>query len=323
MAAKTKRAGTRAALTFDTATFGHRVVTTPARTIAIASISTVSVGTDVAPKPKSIYLALALVSGAAAYAIYQSTQAPMMSAAILSPLALALAAIVFGAIALKPDDKTQYLVISTNDGLTTRFTGANPEFLEAVRDVLTSKIETGNESPTYAIYFRDGRIDTLEAPDARSRAPASQGHAYANGSINSAAQPGSALAAGHAQSPSPNGGHHRFANEESTQSALRAPAAEKHHKHGQIGNGHHAIESYVDFRNLLPAVVEMHRFYARQANTEHLEQRLSELELLMRSGAQTRSQKVRVRELTSDLSHILQAYQPAVQIFSQIASLAA
>jgi hypothetical protein len=65
----------------------------------------------------------------------------------------------------------------------------------------------------------------------------------------------------------------------------------------------------------------MHRFYARQPNTQHLEQRLSELELLMRAGTPTNAQKTRLRELSNDMSQILQAYPQAVELFDHIGSL--
>jgi hypothetical protein len=65
----------------------------------------------------------------------------------------------------------------------------------------------------------------------------------------------------------------------------------------------------------------MHRFYARQAGTQHLEQRLSELELLMRAGTPTASQKARLKELTDEMSQILGAYPQAVELFDHIGDL--
>lgn len=82
-----------------------------------------------------------------------------------------------------------------------------------------------------------------------------------------------------------------------------------------------ASDSFVDYTTVLSAIVEMHRFYARQANTQHLEQRLSELELLMRAGTPTPVQKARLHELSNDMSQILQAYPQAVELFDHIGSL--
>ena len=82
-------------------------------------------------------------------------------------------------------------------------------------------------------------------------------------------------------------------------------------------------ETFVDYTGVLPAIVEMHRFYARQPGTQHLEQRLSELEMLMRAGTPTASQKARVRELTGDMTQILNAYPQAVELFDHIGGLVA
>ncbi len=105
------------------------------------------------------------------------------------------------------------------------------------------------------------------------------------------------------------------------QTASRSPGAQVANGTMQNGSAHVATDQYVDFSHFLPAVVEMHRFYARQPNAEHLEQRLHELELLMRAGAPGSHQKSRLRELTGEVSQILQAYPSAVQIFQNIASL--
>lgn len=80
-------------------------------------------------------------------------------------------------------------------------------------------------------------------------------------------------------------------------------------------------DTFVDYSGVLSAIVEMHRFYARQQGTQHLEQRLSELELLMRAGTPTGAQKARLRELSNDLSQILQAYPQAVELFDHIGEL--
>lgn len=90
---------------------------------------------------------------------------------------------------------------------------------------------------------------------------------------------------------------------------------------GTAAAPHSAPESFIDYSGVLPAIVEMHRFYARQTGTQHLEQRLSELELLMRAGTPTISQKTRLRELSGEMSQILGAYPQAVELFDHINSL--
>ena len=90
----------------------------------------------------------------------------------------------------------------------------------------------------------------------------------------------------------------------------------------QNGAANGYTEAHIDFAQLLPHIVDMHRFYASQPNAQHLEQRLRELELLMRAGAAKPHQKSRIRELAGDLAQILQAYPPVVQVFQQIAGMA-
>jgi hypothetical protein len=87
------------------------------------------------------------------------------------------------------------------------------------------------------------------------------------------------------------------------------------------GSGPSGADAFVDYTPVLSAIVEMHRFYARQPGTQHLEQRLSELELLMRAGTPTAAQKARLRELSGDMSQILQAYPQAVELFDHIGGL--
>jgi hypothetical protein len=82
-------------------------------------------------------------------------------------------------------------------------------------------------------------------------------------------------------------------------------------------------DSFIDYAGVLPAIVEMHRFYAHQPGTQHLEQRLSELEMLMRAGTPTPSQKARLKELTADMAQILNAYPQAVELFDHIGGLVA
>ncbi len=301
-------------------TIGHRVLTTPSRTITIANISTISVGTDTEHRPRGLFTILAF-GGIGALALFAMSRLGLLTVAIDPGVAIvgAVTGLIFGVLAAKPDDKTHYLLISSNDGLLTRFSAQDRSMLDEVRALLNQKIDTGDETVTYAINFTDGQIEGISSGQEPSRA----GSAQANGRANSAGlQP---------PSEAPNRGSIGGFGDRNRSSAAvdgfanagRPPAATHAGVNGQSAQTLAVAESYVDFRSHLPAVVEMHRFYARQANTEHLEQRLSELELLMRSGAQTYGQKQRVRELTHDLGHILQAYPPAVQIFQQISVLAA
>ena len=295
-AARASHTQTFAALHID-----RRVLTTPSRTIAIANVATVSVGTHVEHRPRLILFVGAVTLAVMAFGATQIGLAAMgtinIAAVVLGLLAAGLALF-----ALKPDDKTHYLLISSSDGVMTRFAADDRSVLDEVRRLLSERINSGAETPTYSVNFETGVIENLSIAAPSATAPSL-----------SAPQPASAAANGGGRPhPEP-----AFSND-------RAPGA---FPRGSAPNGaaptQAPAEVYIDFSALLPAVVEMYRFYARQPNAQHLEQRLSELELLMRAGAQTQGQKSRVRELTRDLAHILQAYQPAVQVFERISGMAA
>jgi len=134
--------------TFGALRIERRVLTTPARTIAIANISSVSVGTHVTPKPKVLFWLLALLFAVMAWG---STR-PDFSWGPLSPtgftFVLGIIMLVFAGLALRPDDKTHYLLISSNDGVLSRFTAPDRTFLDEVRSILTDKINRGD-----GIYF--------------------------------------------------------------------------------------------------------------------------------------------------------------------------
>lgn len=296
--------------TFSALKIERRVVTTPSRTIPIANISTVSVGTHVAAKPVLLYWFLAALFIAMTF----GSMRPDLSFGPLAPtgatVVLGFLALLLIWLALKPEDKTLYLLISTNDGVLSRFPSPDRAILEEVRSILTDKINRGDESMTFSVNFEKEHIDNL-ATGMGSLPPQNN----LNGTGHSPALGG----------PSP-------ADRSLTQTGVprtRPPAsdpqyvAQRQMRSGSTSasNGVSKADAFVDYSAVLSAIVEMHRFYARQPNTQHLEQRLSELELLMRAGTPTVTQKARLRELSSDMSQILHAYPQAVELFDHIGSL--
>ena len=294
--------------TFGALRIERRVLTTPARTIAIANISTVSVGTHATPKPKILYWLLALLFAAMAW----GSMRPDFSWGPLSPtgftVVLGIIMLVFAALALRPDDKSHYLLISSNDGVLSRFTAPDRAFLDEVRNILTDKINRGDEQMTFSVNFEKVQIENLAAGTEAGGSPAQ----YANSSGHSA-----------------NFGNGSGASDERGFVPAAVPRPAKLPRRlasiAQTSNGVAGArpETFVDYTAVLPAIVEMHRFYARQPGTQHLEQRLAELEMLMRAGTPTPSQKTRVKELTGDMSQILNAYPQAVQLFDHIGGLVA
>jgi Family of unknown function (DUF6232) len=308
--------------TFGSLRIDRRVLSTPTRTIAIANISTVSVGTHVAHRPTAVYWLLALLLVLMAL----GSMRPDFTWGPLTPngatVVLGFIAAVFAGLALRPDDKTHYLLISTNDGVLSRFTAPDRSVLEEVRSMLTDKINRDDESMTFSVNFERGQIDNptrAGAGNSPGHHPQTAGHPAEHSAQhgNSGAPterapqstpprsrpgPGSAEAGGQ---PS---------RQQRPQPTLASPS------NGAAAPSANA-EAFVDYTGVLPAIVEMHRFYARQAGTQHLEQRLSELELLMRAGTPTSSQKVRLRELSGEMSQILGAYPQAVELFDHIGGL--
>ncbi len=306
--------GAAATQTFGALTIDKRVLRTPSRTISIRNIATISIGTDVQPR-SAIWGVLAVLAALVAIAAFSMSNPYSQSPQAVGVIA-AIVAIVFVVFHLQPQDKTHYLLISTSDGVLSRITGPRRETLDEVRDILTQKINADDETSTFTINFENGTIENLNVGEAGSIHHAT----HVSGTGHTVAANGATAVSGQANTvQTANGGNGRVATADTV--ANRSPGAQLGNGHQQNGTAHVNSEQYVDFSQFLPAVVEMHRFYARQPNAEHLEQRLHELELLMRAGAPGGHQKSRVRELTGEVSQILQAYPSAVQIFQNIAGL--
>lgn len=304
--------------TFASLRIDRRVLSTPTRTIAISNIATVSTGTHVTHRPVAVYWLLTLLFVLMAL----GSMRPDFTWGPLTPtggtVLLGFLAVVFAGLALRPDDKTHYLLISSNDGVLSRFSAPDRSMLEEVRTILTDKINRGDEGMTFNITFDRGHIETLgSAGQPAALPPPSQDQIPPHVS-----QPGRAGMADRA----PQSAVNRLRQNPAEQTV---PSSRPHNRQSTMPtslNGAAAVksappESFVDYSGVLPAIVEMHRFYARQSGTQHLEQRLSELELLMRAGTPTTSQKTRLRELSGEMSQILGAYPQAVELFDHISSL--
>ena len=325
------RESAAATRTFAQLRIDRRVLSTPARTIAISNISTVSVGTHVTPRPKGLFWLIA----AFFLVMALGSMRPDFSWGPLAPtgvtVVLGFIGLAFAGLAVRPDDKTHYLLISSNDGIISRFSAPDRSILEEVRSILAEKINRNDESMTFNVNFDRGQIENLGPSHGGGHHAANQPHVTTGGHP---AQPGSS---GGAQERMPPAAAQR----------PRAPAQVEHtgppprqaqpqpHQQPQPQRAQPALSSslngasapvaasdaFVDYTGVLPAIVEMHRFYARQTGTQHLEQRLSELELLMRAGTPTSAQKVRLRELSGEMSQILGAYPQAVELFDHINGL--
>jgi hypothetical protein len=298
--------------TFDALRIEGRVLTTPSRTIPIANISTVSVGTHVTPKPVVLYWGLAALFLVMTF----GSMRPDLSFGPLAPtgatVVLGFIMLAFAGLALKPEDKTHYLLISSNDGVLSRFTAPDKAILNEVRGILTEKINRGDDSMAFSIDFENGQIENLAT--GVGTLPAQRGPNGASHPQASVTAPAERISTQtgvpRTRPPAPDAAR-GAPRQIRAQQSLPAPR----------NGAPPAADTFVDYSTVISAIVEMHRFYARQPNTQHLEQRLSELELLMRAGTPTTTQKARLRELSNDMSQILQAYPQAVELFDHIGSL--
>jgi hypothetical protein len=315
------RESAAATKTFGSLRVDRRVLSTPTRTIAIANIATVSVGTHVAHRPTSIYWLLTLLFILMAL----GSMRPDFTWGPLSPtggtVVLGFLAVVFAGLALRPDDKTHYLLISSTDGVLSRFSAPDRTILEEVRTILTDKINRGDESMTFSVNFDRGHIESLAGGGQSAALPPPAGDGMQHGPQSN--RPGGMAAP--ERGPPAAANRPRQAPSENTGPPSRAPQRSQPTLPGPMNGSASpntgSSESFVDYTGVLPAIVEMHRFYARQNGTQHLEQRLSELELLMRAGTPTMSQKKRLRELSGEMSQILGAYPQAVELFDHIDGL--
>jgi Family of unknown function (DUF6232) len=308
--------------TFGSLRIDRRVLSTPTRTIAIANIATVSTGTHVTHRPVAVYWLLTLLFVLMAL----GSMRPDFTWGPLTPtgatVVLGFLAVVFAGLALRPDDKTHYLLISSTDGVLSRFSAPDRSILEEVRTILTDKINRGDETMMFNINFDRGHVEGLGGagqpaalpPPSPDQAPQHGGQPGRPANIGPSDRGPPAAINRPRQNPSentvpPSRPQHRIQSAPAT--SLNGAAIAKSAP----------AESFIDYSGVLPAIVEMHRFYARQSGTQHLEQRLSELELLMRAGTPTISQKARLRELSGEMSQILGAYPQAVELFDHITGL--
>ncbi len=327
------RESAAATRTFAQLRIDRRVLSTPTRTIAISNISTVSVGTHVTARPTGLFWLLAafflvMALGSMRPDFSWGPLAPTGATVVLGFIALG-----FAGLAVRPEDKTHYLLISSSDGIISRFTAPDRSILEEVRSILTEKINRNDESMTFNVNFERGQIENV-GPSHAGGQPANQPHVTTGGHP---AQPGSSgglqdrisQSAAQRPRPSPGPAEHPGPAAAPRQSQPQAhPQPQPQRAQPALSpavNGSAAsiatADGFVDYTGVLPAIVEMHRFYARQTGTQHLEQRLSELELLMRAGTPTSAQKVRLRELSGEMSQILGAYPQAVELFDHINGL--
>lgn len=300
----------------------ERVVDTDDRTINIDSIATVSVG--VVPNRLMRWLAWIFAIGIALASAGLMTSSMAIRGRLdtgqlvvgLIMLLVAVAIYFFG----RRFKDTYLLVIGASDGSRTVFPSRNLKHLHEVKDFLTRKINEQDVSATLAADFKAAMsrpiVHNNNFGGTQYNNNGSGTFAVGDGNQMAVNSPGATVGNGNLHV---NGSGNRIGTQETSYGLNGAAGVQI--GTGHIASGNTSAATHIDFSGVLPQVVELHRYYAQQANSRHVEERLMELEMLMRSGAASQQQKSRIRELAGDLGQILQAYPAMVQFFSHVGRL--
>jgi hypothetical protein len=268
----------------DRLTIRERIVETEDWTIAVPAIATLSVTDE---RQGSLYqgalLAAAAISAVAGLANYAlSAVAPALPILVA---ALALTAI-FALLSVR-GKRRFVLALTTSDGSRCTVASENIAELNDIRAFLAEKI---NRQDCGAI--RVFQLNSASQPDAKALPGGEALHAitehtaattvHAAGDARAVLSPDTVLAN---PAPRPEGGS-------------------------------------TDYASVLGQITDLHRFYEKHPQAVHIRERLSEMELLMRSGTPSQAQRTRVRELALDLTNIMSAYPHMTQLFNHVTSLA-
>jgi hypothetical protein len=222
------------------------VLETPSRTIAIRNISTISVGTVVHEKSVGwlifgigCWLAIAAM-GLTGGRSWQGDFNPF--AILLGPLGLV--CLVYW---LAPNSSEHYLIISSNDGTRSLFTGPQRDTLHQVRRLLTEKINTENVGATWNVNFQNGAITNLTAE---------AGATVVHGSNN------------HVVQGSPGA---RVGSPGDTISVSQSPGAQV--GTGNVSQGNTFSIGRIDYSAVTPTIGQWRDFYAAQPEHAELVQR--------------------------------------------------
>jgi hypothetical protein len=278
-------AATREIAPSDKLTIRERIVETGDWTISIPAIATVSVSAE----RRSIYRG-ALLTGAGMAAV--AGLANYVVALVTPTLPILVAALALTAIFALLSVRTRnsfVLAFTANDGSRCSVTSKNQAALNEIRTFLTEKINR-QDCRACRVFHLNG-----EGPNAALGV---------NEALRAISERADATAV--AVNIAPDVPH---LDQPIALVPVDAPPAPRDASCG------------VDYSSVLAQVTDLHRFYERHPQAAHIRERLSEMELLMRSGTPSAPQQVRVRELALDLSNIMSAYPQMTQLFGHVTRL--
>lgn len=267
--------------TFGALEVRERVITTAGLTIIIDNIATVA---SVENK-SGAWIALLIFTLLAAVA------------GIAAPPVLVIAALLAIATFFLWRKRNAFsLVISTNDGSKTHFSGADPKVIDEVRDFITRKIDQKDTKLTLVANFEKGIIENLHV-----------------GQLNAGA-----VVSGNNNQVAANSPGARVGSPDTHNHATNSPGAQVGTGNVSRGSTTTATIQVVDYSSVLPEIERWRQSAAGSQGWEHVAERLATLENLLASGTPTRDQKSNARTLATDLSQILQGYPAAVQLFQTV-----
>ncbi len=285
---------------YGSLTIEPRLLITEDQTIAIPNIAWLSVGSEgrEAIKGMSTWASALLIGAVLLFLAGLLVAMPYKSSglfmlALILPSICVVIAITLPQVDKVPERRTYSLKVVTADGRPFLFEGTRKETIDTVRRIISDNINDQNTTTTYNVNLKQGGIENMSI-----------------GSIG-------AVVSGSNNQVTAGAGNARVGTSDTHMTVSNSPGAQLGDGHIATGNSYH-----VDYSQALPEVENLQRFYAQHKDTEELAGRLSELEHLMRSGTPTPQGRGRLRQLASDLSSILQAYPPVVQLFQHIAHLA-
>jgi len=288
--------------TFDGLHVDERVLTTASRTIAIKNISSILVNTVTEPKSVFILLfGLALLAFSFfAFAASADPYGPNNQASVLAGFLGLFAGIGLIAYFLRGPSVDNYLIISSNDGVRTFFTGPR-DYLEKVRELLTEKINNNDEAAVYNFDFRNQKIDnlTLNTITQGDNASAVIGD---NAAVQHNVASGEGARAGTAD--------HAYTVENSPGANVGAGQVNT----GTTASGNTVTQTRIAFGRLVDDAAQWRVYLAQQRPDAETDRRLAQLEELMKRGAPNEADKTSVLEIVRDLGAVAQAI-PAFEPF--------
>lgn len=209
------------------------------------------------------------------------------------------------------------LMIGASDGSRSVFRSRDMAYLREVRNFLTKKINEQDLSAKLSADFKEA-VSRPVTQNIYGGTHVNNTGVMVAGDNNQFAYNSANAMVGDGQLRI-NGSGNRFGTQETSYAVNGSAGVQIGAGHTATGNQNSAIR--IDFSGVLPQIVDLQRFYSQHQGMEHIEQRLTEMELLMRSGAMSRDQKSRMGELAADLGSILQSYPAMVQLFGHVGKL--